>query len=135
MCFLILIGSLCIKGTRRRGGVGFHSGKEAAYLVQMCVDTLSSCLIRYREARPLCLPSQLFFFFFSHFHFSRVPLHLSCFTFSIAFPSSLHVHLISPIFLPVQRRKMIQTMEMSTYQLLVAISSRLPQSQIGPQIK
>lgn len=30
---------------------------------------------------------------------------------------------------------MIQTMEMSTYQLLVAISSRLPQSQIGPQIK
>ena len=30
---------------------------------------------------------------------------------------------------------MIQTMEMSTYQLLVAISSRLPQPQIGPQIK
>ncbi len=30
---------------------------------------------------------------------------------------------------------MIQTMEMSAYQLLVAISSRLPQSQIGPQIK
>lgn len=30
---------------------------------------------------------------------------------------------------------MIQTMEMSTHQLLVAISSRLPQSQIRPQIK
>lgn len=42
-----------------------------------------------------------------------------------------------PSFFPlrVPKRKMIQTMEMSTYQLLVAISSRLPQPQIGPQIK
>lgn len=42
------------------------------------------------------------------------------------------------IFLPLTRdlkRKAIQTIEMSTCQLLVAISSRLPQPRIGPQNK
>ena len=117
---------------------------EAVYLLQMCVDTLSSCLIRYREARPLSL--SLSVSFLSH----TCPLSLPPFPLMPPLPvAPFRLFYLLPlrnftcpphesIFfppLPVQKRKTIQTMEMITYQLLVAISSRLPQSQIGPQIK
>lgn len=101
----------------------------------MCLDTLSSCLIRYHEGR---LSSRLSFLFHT--------LYLSPFSHSLYFFSRLYVfsqretYLSDSwatffFFLSVQKRKMIQTMEMSAYHLLVAISSRLPQSQIRPQIK
>lgn len=127
----------------RKGRSWFHSGKEAGYLLQMCADTPSSCLIRYREAPAFSLSVHLFL---SHTltcpsHFSPMPP-LPVLPSIIPQWETLHVHLMSPVFfflffspLPVQKRKMIQTMEMSTHQLLVAISSRLPQSQIRPQIK
>lgn len=87
--------------------------------------------------RVASLPVYLFYFIL--FICSLSPTH---FTFSPVFTSSPNEKLTCPtheprfvFFLSVQKRKMIQTMEMSAYHLLVAISSRLPQSQIRPQIK
>ena len=104
----------------------------------MCVDTLSSCLIRYHEARNLslsisfCLTLSLRLTFLScHLFLSHLPSSRLLPVRNFTWPP----HQAPFFFLLVQKRKMIQTMEMSTYQLLVAISSRLPQSQIGPQIK
>lgn len=104
----------------------------------LCVDTLSSLFDQVREA----LLSVSFSSLSSHIHVFSLPSYVSSrslfFLLYLLFFHPLSVsyfHLVSHAFLPVQRRKMIQTMEMSTYQLLVAISSRLPQSQIRPQIK
>lgn len=101
----------------------------------MCVDTLSSCLIRYHETQTLflsisfCLTLSLLLTFLSY------QLFLSHLLSSPSEKPYMATSSDSIFFLLVQKRKMLQTMEMSTYQLLVAISSRLPQSQIGPQIK
>lgn len=100
----------------------------------MCVDTLSSCLIRYHEARPLflTLTCPLSLSPTCHRHsFYLLSFHL------IPAKKTQHVHLKATFFffLHVQKRKMIQTIGMSTYQLLVVISSRLPQPQIGLKIK
>lgn len=58
-----------------------------------------------------------------------------CFTFCLHLCSvkkfACPALLVFFFFMSLLKRKMIQTMEMNAYQLLVAISSRLPQSQIS----
>lgn len=132
--FLILIGSLCIKGMWGRGGVSFITERRQ-YLYSRCV--LTHCQVAWSGTmRVASLPVCLFYFILLFVPF--LPL---TFLFLPSLPllpvRNLLVRLMSHVFffLPVQKRKMIQTMKMSAYHLLVAISSRLPQSQIGPQIK
>lgn len=99
MCFLVLIGLLCIRGMWRKGRSWFHSGKEAGYLLQMCADTPSSCLIRYREAPAFSLSVHLFLS-----HTLTCPSHFSLMPPLPVLPSiipqweTLHVHLMSPVF-------------------------------------
>lgn len=67
--FLILIGSLCIKGMQRRGGVFFRM-ERSRYLYSRCV--LNCCLIRY------CVVCHL-----SHSHFPSVLPPFTLYIFSL----------------------------------------------------
>lgn len=136
-CFLILIGSRRVRGNAGRGRSQFHNGKEGTRPRQMCRQVVWS-----GTTRPDLFSSGLPTLFVSHtspllsFHlllplFYLMSFHLSQWKKTTKKKTHFHVHLMSP----GQKRKMIQTMEVSTYQLFVAISSRLPQSALGPGIK
>lgn len=122
---------------RGEGGVSFIMGRRG-HVRARCVVRLFDQVPRdptfslLASQRFLFLTLLLFFLSVSSSHCSTLCLSI--------FPSGkkqqkkkphFHVHLMSP----GQKRKMIQTMEVSTYQLFVAISSRLPQSALGPGIK